>query len=58
MFGDGGASVSGTPNTGTSGTSATSYGSGGSGAANGQVVATVINGGAGKGGMVIIKEYA
>lgn len=57
-FGEGAASTSGAPTTGTPGISADSYGSGGGGAANGQSVPSNINGGAGKSGVAIIKEYA
>lgn len=57
-FGEGGAATSGAPTTGNSGISADSYGGGGSGAANGASVPGTTNGGAGKGGVTILKEYA
>jgi hypothetical protein len=57
-FGEGGAATSGAPTTGNLGVSADSYGAGGSGAANGASVPTTVNGGAGKGGVTIIREYA
>ncbi|KAB0489680.1 hypothetical protein [Pseudomonas vancouverensis] len=58
LFGDGGPPTGGPPTTGSPGNAAVSYGAGGSGAANGASVATNSFGGAGKGGLVIIREYA
>ncbi len=58
MFGEGAAVVPSVATTGASGQDAESYGAGGSGASNGASVPSTRNGGAGKGGLIIIKEYA
>lgn len=58
VFGFGPTAVGGVPTTGTAGTAAESYGAGGTSAANGASVASNTLGGAGKSGLVIIKEYS
>ena len=58
IFGFGPIATGGVPTTGTAGAAGESYGSGGSGAANGASVAGNSLGGAGKGGLAIVKEYS
>lgn len=57
-YGGGAPPVGGAPSVGAAGTNAVTHGAGGSGAAAGASVATNTLGGAGKNGLVIIREYA
>lgn len=58
LFGEGGGETASVNTTGRAGFDAQSYGAGGSGAANGASVPVTRNGGAGKGGIAVIREYA